>query len=286
MDRPLADGAQRHRAGALLAIGIGVLEVGERTVDRIDAGGTAGHDQAEAGIVPDVARIALGLADILVVHAHRGREVAHAEHQALEPRRRLGDGIDVLHALDFLDQRLEADAALELQLLLELMQQLVGEQHVGRRQHLGHHDRVEMLAGTFDHFDDVLEGVLGGEVVDAHAARLARPVERLQALDDLLAGIALLAGSDGVFEVEEDVIGLRLRRLLDHLLAGAGRRKLDAAGAAGLTVGHSVLLRQRSCRRAGGRCRLRCNRSIPDTRRYARPARGRDGARAPGFPSS
>ena len=32
--------------------------------------------------------------------------------------------------------------------LLGLIQQLVGEQHVGGRLHLGHHDRVEVLAGT------------------------------------------------------------------------------------------------------------------------------------------
>jgi hypothetical protein len=50
-----------------------------------------------------------------------------------------------------------------------------------------------MLARALDHLDDVLESVLGREVVDAHAARLAGPVERLQRLDDLFAGVALLA---------------------------------------------------------------------------------------------
>src|SRR5262245_54194175 len=116
MDRPLADAAQDHRAAALLSIGLGVLEVGERAVDRVDAGGAAGHHQPEAGVVPDVAGIAVGLADILVGDAHRGGEVAHAEHQALQARRRPGDGVDILHALDLLDQRFEADAVLELQL--------------------------------------------------------------------------------------------------------------------------------------------------------------------------
>src|SRR5712691_5242092 len=94
-----------------------------------------------------------------------------------------------------------------------------------------------MLARALDDLDDVLEGILGGEVVDAHAARLARPVERLQRLHDLLAGLALLAGGDGILEVEEDMVGLRFRRFLHHLLAGTGRGKLDAASAA-RTVGH------------------------------------------------
>ena len=108
----------------------------------IDAGGAAGHDQTKAGIVPDVARIAVGLADVLVGDAHRGREVAHAEHQAFQPRRGLRDLVDVLHALDFLDQGFEADAVLELQLLFHLIEQFVGKQDVACRLHLGHHDGV------------------------------------------------------------------------------------------------------------------------------------------------
>src|SRR5581483_2426425 len=104
MDRPLADAAQDHRAAAFLAIGLGVLEVGERAVDRIDAGGAAGHHQPEAGIVPDIAGVAVRLADILVGDAHRGREVAHAEHQAFQARRAGGDLVDVLQAFDLLDQ--------------------------------------------------------------------------------------------------------------------------------------------------------------------------------------
>ena len=155
--------------------------------------------------------IAVGRADILVGDAHRGREVAHAEHQAFQARRAGGDGVDVLHALDFLDQRLEADAALELQLLLELMQQLVGEQHVGRRHDLGHHDGVEMLAGALDHLDDVLEGVFGGEVVDAHAARLAPQSSAFSAWTIFLRASRFCARGDGVLEVEEDMVGLQLR---------------------------------------------------------------------------
>src|SRR5918993_985886 len=159
MDRPLADAAQNHRALALLAIGLGIAEVGERAVDRVDAGGATGHHQPEAGIVPEVA------------------------------------GITV--------------------------------------------DGVEMLARAFDNFDDVLEGIFSGEVVDAHATRLALPVERLQRGHDLLAGVALLAGGDGVLEVEEDMVGLGLGCLLHHLLARAGRGKLHAAGAA-RTGGHVI----------------------------------------------
>ena len=95
-----------------------------------------------------------------------------------------------------------------------------------------------MLAGTLDDLDDVFVGIFGGEIVDAHATGLALPVKGLQALDDLLAGVALLAGGDGILEVEEDMVGLRLGRLLDHLFAGARRGQLDAARAAGRAVAH------------------------------------------------
>src|SRR4030095_1026771 len=42
MDRPLADAAEDHRAPALLAVSLGILEIGERPVDWIDAGGAGG----------------------------------------------------------------------------------------------------------------------------------------------------------------------------------------------------------------------------------------------------
>ena len=58
VDRSLGE-----RGPQLLAVGLGVLEIRERAVDRVDAGGAAGHHQPEAGVVPDVAGIAIGLAD-------------------------------------------------------------------------------------------------------------------------------------------------------------------------------------------------------------------------------
>src|SRR5258707_13093808 len=55
MDGPFADAAQDHRAPALLSVGLGVAEVGERPIHRVDARGAAGHDQPEGRLEPEVA---------------------------------------------------------------------------------------------------------------------------------------------------------------------------------------------------------------------------------------
>ena len=55
---------------------------------------------------------------------------------------------------------------------------------------------------------------------------LRAPVDIVDRLDDVLAGLVLLVGGHRVFEVEEDHVGLGLRRLLEHLRARAGHREL------------------------------------------------------------
>ena len=62
------------------------------------------------------------------------------------------------------------------------------------------------------------------------------PVDVVQRLDDVLARLLLVGRSDGVLDIEEDVVGGALRGLLDHRRVGTRHGKL-AALQAGLAEG-------------------------------------------------
>jgi dTDP-glucose 4,6-dehydratase len=57
------------------------------------------------------------------------------------------------------------------------------------------------------------------------------PIEFIQRTDDIPAGPCLVVGGDGVFEVEEDAVGVRGERLLDHLPPGGWDGEERAGGA-------------------------------------------------------
>ena len=139
----------------------------------------------------------------------------------------LRDRLDILHALDLLDQHLDADLAIEADGALDLAEQGRGKENVGGRRHLGHHDGVEMGAGALHHLDDVAIGVFGGEIVDPHAAGLAGPVEFLQRLDDVLARAFLGARRNRILEIEKDMIGAAGGGLGHHLVARARHRQVE-----------------------------------------------------------
>jgi hypothetical protein len=72
------------------------------------------------------------------------------------------------------------------------------------------------------------------------------PVDVVQALDDVLAGLLLVVRRDGILAVEEDDVGLAGGGLLEHAGIGAGHGQLRAVQArGGLLNGvetHCVLL--------------------------------------------
>ena len=78
---------------------------------------------------------------------------------------------------------------------------------------LGHHDAVEVLAGTGDHLDHVAQTPLCRDAVDPHDARLAAVVVRVQGVHHMAPGGLLLERRDGVLEVEEYLVGRKLCRL-------------------------------------------------------------------------
>ena len=99
-----------------------------------------------------------------------------------------------------------------------------------RRLHLGQHQLVEAFTRALDDLDHVAVRPLGVPRVHAHAQDGLAPVERVDRVDDLLAGGRLLHRRDRVFEVEEHHVGAETGRLAHHLLARAGNRQAGAAG--------------------------------------------------------
>ena len=99
---------------------------------------------------------------------------------------------------------------------------------VGGNADLGDEDRVELGAGLLADVDDVAIHVVRVEAVDAHRDALAGalPVEIVQRLDDVLAGLLLFRRRDGVFAVEEHVVGGALEGALDHGRVGARNREV------------------------------------------------------------
>ncbi len=239
MNGPLTHHAQDESPLRLLAVTLGIAEIGVGPVHGIDAVGVAGDGHLVARVVPDVGRVAARAADVAELHLLAGGVVAHAEDQALEPVRAGGYLLDVHHAFHLFDQALDPDAPFQTQLLFQLIEHEVNEHHVGGALRLGEHDGVELLAGPGDDFDDVIVAPLGLHVVDAHAAGARGPLEPVERVHDHAAGIGFGAGGDRILEIEEHVIQVESCGLGHHLLGAAGNGELAAPGASGLSCHES-----------------------------------------------
>ena len=119
MNRPFADATQRSRASTLFAIAVFIAKVRVGSIHRVNTRRATCHHETKTHVVPHVARVVAVAANHgIQADAHRGREISHAEHQALEPIGSACDRLNVLHTLDFFDQRLQADSAFQLELFL------------------------------------------------------------------------------------------------------------------------------------------------------------------------
>ena len=157
--------------------------------------------------------------------AGRGGIVGDAEAHGLVALGGCGDGLDIGHAERGLDQQLQADLLLALLILLDLGDQHVDGVDVLRHADLGDQDHVEPRA-VLDHVDHVAIGVMGVETVDADHHGLGAPVEVVEALNDVLAGLLLVVGRHRVLEVEEDNVGAAFGRLLEQRGVGPRHGKL------------------------------------------------------------
>src|SRR5512146_280626 len=94
MNRPFTDEAEDRGPGRLAPVTLRVMEVGERTVDRIDSRRPCRDHDLVARVMPHVARIACG-AFGRKPHALRSAEVAGAENDRFKARRAARDLLDI-----------------------------------------------------------------------------------------------------------------------------------------------------------------------------------------------
>ena len=223
MDGPFADEAEGRGPGGFAAIALGIAVIRERTVDGVEPMSPRCDHDPRPGVVPEIARVAGGERQ---AHPLARRQVAEAEDERLEPRRRGGDLLDASESCRLLDQRLEADPLPQTELQLELLEERLEEPHVARRLHLGKDEEIQVYAGALHESDDVVvrPARVGG--VHPHRTELLPPVELAEGAHHVVARGFLLRGRDRLLEVEEDEVGVACRGLLHHLPARAGRGEL------------------------------------------------------------
>ena len=121
----------------------------------------------------------MAAADARRLHPAVRGEVGGAERQALHPRRRAADLLDVGHAPRGLEDRVHEDRPVEAGLRLELGEQPVDVVDVLGPLDLGDHDDVEPVAGFEHGGGQVVETPRRVEAVDARpelrVAEVARP---------------------------------------------------------------------------------------------------------------
>ena len=134
VQHPLAVEADRAGAVAQLAVGVGVLDIGERPVDRLQPVGARGGDDGRDHEVPLVTRVGgVDAADRELGHPDVGGIVAGAEDQRLDA---VGGGRDLVQVDSSpgrLDLGLDADLVIDPALELELAQQVIDEVQRARR---------------------------------------------------------------------------------------------------------------------------------------------------------
>ena len=168
-----------------------------------------------AVLVGQNAVIGMRRADAHGAGARGGGIVGNAETHGLVALGALGDGLDIGHAERGLDQQFQADLLLALFILLDLGDQHVDGVDVLRHADLGDQDHVEPRA-VLDHVNHVAIGEVGVETVDADHHGLGAPVDVVEALDDILAGLLLVVGRDRVLEIQKDNVGAAFGSLLEQ----------------------------------------------------------------------
>ena len=231
VDGPLALVAEGGGPTGAVQEAVGVVEVAERAVDGPDAVGPTGHQHPGEAVVPLVARIVrVQAADVGGAGPAARGIVGHAEVHCLQAGAGRGDGLDVRHPQRGLDEGLDADLPGEARGLLDLADHGIDHVDVGRHADLGDQDGVEVLAGLLHHVDDVPVHVVGVDTVDPHRDGLAQapPVDVAEPLDDVASGLNLVAGGDGILQVEEHVVDVAGRGLLEEGRVGPGDGELAA----------------------------------------------------------
>ena len=110
-------------------------------------------------------------ADACHWHAHRCGEIAGAENQGFEARRRLRDFAGIEESGGGFDLGFDADGPREAMRGLDLREQGIDELHVARGIGLRQHNEIDVVAGRFHDFDQIAIGEVRVERVDAEHAK-------------------------------------------------------------------------------------------------------------------
>ena len=163
----------------------------------------------------------------------RGCIIRHAEMQAFVPFRRAGNFRDILHSKRGFDDMFETDALLITLGILDLGHQHIDGIDIRRSADFRDHDQIQPFSGLFDHVHHVAIHVVRVQPVDPHRHGFLAPVDLVQRLDDVLAGLRLVVRGDRVLEVEEDHIRIRLCSLFKHLDRGSRNGEFRAVQTGG-----------------------------------------------------
>ena len=226
MDRPFAFDAKGCGAACAVSVALRIRKITERPIDGAQAIGAAGDGHPAEGCVPLVAGIiGVQAADIDGAGAHRRRIVGDTEMHCLEAAAILGDALDIGHPQRGLDQRLEADTGGVALGLLDLVDQRIDHIEVVAHPDFGHQDGVQPVTGLLHDIDHVAVHVVGIEAVDPHRDG---PVDVVQGLDDVPAGLLLLWGRHRVLAIEEHIVDSAVGGLVDHAGVRSGDRQFAA----------------------------------------------------------
>ena len=239
MNRPLALVTQRGHPPRGLAVGVVIVEIPKRAVDRAQAIGAAGGQHLHLGGMPLIHGHALAgvigiqAADNGGARAQAGGVIGHAEVQRFEARAGLGDGEHIGPAERRFDQTFQADLFLKAHSRFDLGQQHIERIDIGGDADLGDQHGIEPPARLFDDIDHIAIHIMRVQAVDTHRHDLIAPVDIVQGLDNMSAGRGLVVRGDRVLAIQKDTVGRAVRGLFKQGGAGTGHGQLAALQARG-----------------------------------------------------
>ncbi len=221
MNRPLPLVAQHGGTIRRCHITIRVTEITKRTIDRAQSISTARHHHARLrcmpGVGPEILAIAIGVTirqhtRVFIDAANHRRArtgrcsvIRHAKRHGFQALAGLRDGFNIRHTERGFDQHFKADAFGAPHRGFNLRHHHVDGIDVRGCPHFRYQNHVQAWAGFYD-IDHVAVHVVGIQTIDPYHHGLAAPVDIVQSLNNVLAGLCLVIGCHRIFHVEENNI--------------------------------------------------------------------------------
>ena len=131
--------------------------------------------------------------------------VSHTKRHGFQSLAGLRDCFNICHAEGSFDQDFEADTLGTAHRSFNLRHHHIDGIYVCCSTYLRYQNHVEAWTG-FDNINHVAVHIVGVQTIDAHHHGLAAPVDVVQALNDVLAGLRFVIRCDGIFNVQENNI--------------------------------------------------------------------------------